>query len=502
MSTPLQQIQAALATLGYPTAGTTNVPSIDWGTTGISVPTEAEILGGVLLDYNAATGGNINPAYNTPQGQLMSSQAAAIANCYAQVAAIVNGMDPVQNSGFMQDSIGRLFFLNRVAGFPTLVSCLCGGVAGTVIPIGALAIDPSQNIYSCVSGGTIPSSGQITLTFQNIVNGPIACAANSLSIYQAVSGWESISNPAAGELGALAQSSESYEYEREQAISSNGSGFAASVRGAILQLSGVADCFVYDNNTSSAITYGSTLYSIPAYAMFVGVTGGVAADIAQTLFEQKGPGSPLVGNTTETVTDPQYATYAQAPTYSITFNNNSNNPVTVNFNVALKNSTVYPSTIVSDVQAAITSQFTQGSAAAPPARSGDLLLASQFVYPVQTCEGVQIPVNVLSLYFGTAFVGTGTVASGSNVLTVSTVTSGTVSAGSPVTDASDYIPSGTIIVQQLSGTTGGVGTYQLSATATGTASSAEAVTCTANGQQMTIGIDQAPVIGAITVTLT
>jgi hypothetical protein len=63
------------------------------------------------------------------------------------------------------------------------------------------------------------------------------------------------------------------------------------------------------------------------------------------------------------------------------------------------------------------------------------------------------------------------------------------------------IPSGTYIQQQLTGTTGGVGTYQMSANATATVSTPEAITG-APGPVATYGIDQAPTIQTSNITVT
>ena len=71
-------------------ADTTNVPVPVFTPTGLVIPQEAAILEGVQEDYNAAFGGNLNPALNTPQGQLCSSTAAMIANANTVFATFVN----------------------------------------------------------------------------------------------------------------------------------------------------------------------------------------------------------------------------------------------------------------------------------------------------------------------------------------------------------------------------------------------------------------------------
>jgi uncharacterized phage protein gp47/JayE len=485
----------------------TNVPSIDWTSTGLVIPSEAEILAGVQADFNAAFGGNMNVALNTPQGQWMTAIAAAIANAYQNIANLVNGVNPDLNSGFMQNAIARIYFINRMAGSPTNVSCTCLGLAGTVIPTGSpqqpQAEDSAGNLYYCVQGGTIPIGGSITLTFANVVNGPIACPMDSLTtIYQAVPGWDSINNPANGVPGTNIESSNAFEYRREQSVAANAHGSAAAIYGAVIDVEGVTDAYVIENFTGSTVDTGSTNFPVVAHSVYVGVIGGDPQDIANAIWTKKDLGCNMNGNTSETVYDTNYS--PPQPSYSISFNNNTSATVAFNFTVDIKNSSLLPATIVADVTNAIATQFlgTNPNGNGQRVRIGSLLLCANFYGPVAACEGPQIPVQVLSILLGSAFSGQGTVTNMSDVLTITTASSGSLTPGTVVTDADNYIPANTQIVEQLTGSPpGGVGTYQMSAAATNTAGSPEAITGTATATSALIGIDQAPVLGTVTVNL-
>jgi hypothetical protein len=105
---------------------------------------------------------------------------------------------------------------------------------------------------------------------------------------------------------------------------------------------------------------------------------------------------------------------------------------------------------------------------------------------------------VLTIFLGSTFTGLGTIVGGTDVLTITTASTGTLTAGTQV--AMTDVPTGTTIVQQLTGSTGGIGTYQMSANATTTVSSPEAVTGSGSTAQQ-IGIDQQPVLGTVTVNL-
>ena len=110
---------------------TSSVPVIQWTPTGLVLPTEAAILAGVQADMNAAFGGNLNPALQTPQGQIASSETAIIADKNAAIAQLVDQVDPDNATGFMQDAIARIYFLNRNPGLPTTVQVTCVGDLGT-----------------------------------------------------------------------------------------------------------------------------------------------------------------------------------------------------------------------------------------------------------------------------------------------------------------------------------------------------------------------------------
>src|SRR5262245_9718188 len=106
---------------------TTNVPSVQFTPTGLVVPQESAVLSGVQADINEAFGGGVNPALETPQGQLASSQTAIIGDANAVFAEFVNQVNPDTASGFMQDAIARIYFLDRHPALPTVVECVCVG---------------------------------------------------------------------------------------------------------------------------------------------------------------------------------------------------------------------------------------------------------------------------------------------------------------------------------------------------------------------------------------
>ncbi len=230
----------------------TNVPAPSLTASGFVAPTEPEILAGVQADQQAAFGGDLNPAPNTPQGQLAASLAAIIGDRNDQLLALFNGIDPATATGRMQDAIGRIYFLERKPALPTVVTATCSGLPGTVIAAGARARDQGGRIYVCSDGGTIPVGGNIDLTFACAETGPVACPIGYLSeIYQAIPGWDTITNAAAGVAGRDVENRADFEFRRQQSVAMNGQGSLQSILGAVLNVPGVLDAYATENNTDT-----------------------------------------------------------------------------------------------------------------------------------------------------------------------------------------------------------------------------------------------------------
>ena len=153
-----------------------SVPEPTFGPLGFIIPAVSAILTGVLADYNAAFGGNLNPALNTPQGQLASSLTAIIDNCNQLFLKYTNLVDPALSSGRMQDAIAYIYFLIRNPAQPTVVTATCSGLPNVLIPSGSLAQDVNGNLYASTSNATISSGGTVSVDFAAVIPGPTSCA--------------------------------------------------------------------------------------------------------------------------------------------------------------------------------------------------------------------------------------------------------------------------------------------------------------------------------------
>jgi uncharacterized phage protein gp47/JayE len=352
----------------------TSVPPISWTPEGVILPTDAAILAGVQSDINAAFGGGVNPGMSTPQGQIASSDSAIISDKNSAIAYIANQVDPQYAEGRFQDAIGRIYFMTRNPASSTVVIATIGGLPGTYIPAGALALDTSQNVYQLLGAVTIGPGGTVPAEFANVSTGPIPCVAGSLTqLYRTVPGWDTVTNSAAGILGSDVESSQAFELRRQNSVALNSHGTPDAIFANVYAVAGVLDCYVIDNPSGNTVDYGPTNYPLAPHSIYVAVVGGSASAIAQAIWNAKDGGCNYNGNTTETVYDTRYA--APQPAYAVTFEIPS--PVPVYFAVTVTNAVALPSDYATLIQNAIIAQF-NGENGNTPAGIASLILALSY----------------------------------------------------------------------------------------------------------------------------
>lgn len=379
----------------------TAVPSVTFSATGIAVPDEIDILNGRLTDLDTAMGGGMSKSLTTPQGQIAMSDTAIIGDKNDNLAWLVNQVNPDFSEGRMQDAIGRIYFIDRIAAIGTTVTATCTGLVGTVIPANSIAQDISGYLYYSLADATIPASGAVDVVFQNQTSGAIACPIGALNtIYRAVTGWSSVSNFAAGVLGNDVEGRANFEYRRKQSVAKNARNTLSSVYAAVLAVDGVLDAYVTDNKTSSAVIKGATNYSILAHSIYVAVYGGSESGVGNAIFNSAPPGVNMNGTTTFIVQDDENYVYPY-PEYTIKWVTPS--AVSVHFKIEIESNDSLPSNITSLVQQAIINSF-NGNDGGTRARIGSKIFAGRYYSGVQAVD--QSNINILGITLskdGTSF---------------------------------------------------------------------------------------------------
>lgn len=282
----------------------TNVPVPTLGITGFLTQPDSAILAGVIADIQAAFGGTLNlstsvpSSLTTPQGQLASSITAMISDCYSQFLQVASQLDPQYAQGVMQDAIGNIYFMSRIAAAGTTVSATVLGLPGTVIaPNTAVAQDAAGNLYSCATPAgaqvTIPGGGSIAVTLTNVVPGATAFVS-PMGIYQSTPGWSGVASSVLLQLGQAVESQQAFEARRQASVAANSVGQFGSIKGSILSaLSGAGvgtSVYVSENPNSLQTTVGGVL--LLPNSVYIAVAAGSATNavVAAAIWKSKGNG--------------------------------------------------------------------------------------------------------------------------------------------------------------------------------------------------------------------
>lgn len=373
----------------------THVPDIEVTPQGITIPEVAQVLAGVLQDFNDAFGGNLNITnVGTPQGLLAADLTYNIALKNTALAYLMAMFDPSSAQGRWLDAIAQLYFIQRKPATATVVEATCVGVPGYTLPKESLAKDSDGYVYESLADAVFSDGGTATVQFKNQTLGAIPCPVGSLTqIYTAVSGWDAITNTAAGVVGQDEESDRAFEQRRYDSVAQNAQGSIAALHGAVASLDGVLDVYVTENTTNLPVIVGETHYQLAPHSVYVAVVGGADQEIADTIFKRKNAGSNMNGNTTVNVQDKSSYVYPY-PTYPITFNRPTSAPVYFIVNIADNEN--LPADVVEQAQEAII-KVMAGEGTAGRARIGGTIYASTYYGAVSDISDY---INILSIYVG------------------------------------------------------------------------------------------------------
>lgn len=293
-----------------------HVPPVRFTPQGLQIPTETEVLNGVLADFNDAFGGGLNLNLETPQGQLASSLAAVIADKNNLIAELVNQIHPEYAEGIMQDAIAQIYFLQRKPATDSEVVCEFVGLPGTQIPQGFIVQDESGNNWTLQQDVGIPIGGKASGVLR--ASGQIEAPAHSVNkIYQSLVGLDRADNPHPAVPGRAQEGRAEFAERRRRSVAVNAHGTPQAVYANVFALDGVRDVYVIDNPKGQSVQAGATNYPLKPHSIYVSAVGGGDTEIAETILRYAGSGCDFNGNTEITVYDHHYTD--PKPAYQVAF---------------------------------------------------------------------------------------------------------------------------------------------------------------------------------------
>lgn len=358
---------------------------------GITAPQTSEVKQAFQEIFTNAFGSDLSLDDATPQGSLIDDLTRVQQEANSNLMYALNQYNPNTANGVWQDALASLYFIQRKSATRSIVNCECTGVVGTVLngvasgnP--ALAQSANGDVFECVTGGTIPASGTITLAFRSQEAGVIPVSANTVNrIYQAVSGWDTITNPSSGTLGTETESREEFEARRKKSVALNATGSLSAVLSALANVDGVEDIKVYENvGDTSQTVRGVTLN---AHSIWVCVNSGVSSEeIGKVLHENKSAGADTNGSQSVVYTD---------PTTGVPYTYKYDNPTDQDIYFQITTAADLPDEVKAQIKQAIVSDFNGlDSSESVGITIGDSIYASRFVKDVTAYTSNLISVKI------------------------------------------------------------------------------------------------------------
>lgn len=250
--------------------------------------------------FRAVFGAAITIIAQSIFGQIIGIMSDRLADLWQLGLALYNASTREGATGVQLDNIGALTGTARQQATYTKVDCQCAGTNGTVIPSGQVVSVPATAVkFTNDLPGTI-GAGPVTITFRALETGPkTAFAGTVTNIETPVAGWSSVTNGLdQSVIGTNVETDAAYRVRQRVELRAQGGSTVASLRAKIQELTGVTGCFVFENTTD--LTDGDGL---PPHSFECVISGGLDADIAQTICNFKPLGVASFGSTALGATD-------------------------------------------------------------------------------------------------------------------------------------------------------------------------------------------------------
>jgi len=279
--------------------------------TGLQVKTAAEIRADLETAFRDIYGSDINLDSNSPDGQMIGILTQSAVDIRELATKIYNNFNPDLAAGRVLDQRVVINNIERAGGTFTIIDLdiivdrtvtLDGLDAdfNNINGVGYTVADDAGNQFILIDTITL-TAGTHSLPFRakNIgrVETTFVTINNAVTV---VLGVTSINNPSAPTtIGQDEETDAQLRTRRQRSVSLSSNGYLNGLLGNVLNLEGVSDGEVYENDTS--ITDGD---GIPGHSIWLIVEGGATSDIAGVLYERKTAGCGMKGNVEfEIITD-------------------------------------------------------------------------------------------------------------------------------------------------------------------------------------------------------
>lgn len=286
--------------------------------TGFNVKPLSAILADMEVVETSLISSNLDVQPTDPIGVMNGIMGQAFSEVWQLAGALYAGMDPDIAANDQLTGLARISGTPRLPASPTVVvGCVVNVNAGFSQAPGTMfaSVVNSNNTLQFTNKTTVASvgGGNVTVDFEAVVAGPTQCLAGTLTVIaQAISGWNTITNPADGVLGTDIETDALLRTRRVVDLASPGTATAAAIQSDVMQTlqfptttTNTTNCTVIFNDTDSTDSNSLPPHSIEVVAEQLSPTSADDQLLANLIFADKAAGIATHGTSSKTCTDSQ-----------------------------------------------------------------------------------------------------------------------------------------------------------------------------------------------------
>lgn len=282
------------------------MPTYGLTSTGFVAKPLADIKADLEAAFRGVFGAGINTEPESNFGLIIGILSERYAELWQLGEQLYASLSPDSADGVQLDNLAALTGTVRADATNTKVSLTLTGTNGTLISAGRIVSNStSGDKFTTLADVTI-SGGTATVEAEAVETGPIAAPADSLTVIDTpVAGWTTVNNPLDHSLlGTDLETAAAFRIRREDELRAQGNAAVEAIREAVLAVTDVTDCTVFENDTDATDGDG-----LPPHSIECLVQGGDDVAVATAIFSAKAAGIATYGTSDENIEDSQGLTH-------------------------------------------------------------------------------------------------------------------------------------------------------------------------------------------------
>ncbi|WP_294616049.1 baseplate J/gp47 family protein [uncultured Gilliamella sp.] len=259
---------------------------------GIEIDDLYTIQNRLVNAFKSIYGEDVNLESDTPDGQLLGLFSQELANIHQAVSFIVQMLDPYQATGHWLEQRAMYAGITRIsASYSYIDEVIFNGIPKTLVPNNSIYIDKNKNKWITTEQITLNELGSARVKFRSLELGNYTVnALDEFSPSTIIIGVEKITAKTAS-YGGVDEETDAQLLKRFMLSHSiNNYDDRQGMQSALMNITGVTKCIVYENYTNQTDEKG-----IPAHSFNAVILGGADEKIAEVITKKKIGGCGIFG---------------------------------------------------------------------------------------------------------------------------------------------------------------------------------------------------------------